>query len=474
MQNTAKQQLHSTAARLWPRKSPAVFHGMEGKNNPFWLGGPVKRCSASALVLIFLLSAVPAFAEGFHLMDWGARGMGLAGGMVGRADDPSTLAYNAAGITQLPGTRVLLGGSTVTPYCSIEGQYADGSKHTTRLVDSTWTIGHGYLTHQLNDNVWLGLGIFSRFGTGVTFAGDWFGRYSMYDVGLQTLSLVPTVAYKFNEHVSVSLGIEAMYAHLYLGQRAPLQYGPYNFGDADLQTEGKGLGWGVHAGLHVRFNDEWSAGLAYKSAVRMTLNGETQLEPWGSNANRNVAPLKPIYGAVLAKAKQTYDSDVNGTTMLPDSLALGIAWKPLPNLSFEVGSIWSRWSSYQNLNFYFDSGAESINNKKYRDGINFNVSVEYSPLDWLTLRAGYLYETPVVNEKYADFIVPNYGRDVVSLGLGFKWDSWAVDLAWQHLWNHSLSYYDTRTHGIKDAGLAGASVVNPQSDAFAISVAYTF
>ena len=433
------------------------------------LGGFMKRYGLA--LLLVLISAVSVHAEGFYLMDWSARGMGLAGGMVGRADDPSAVAYNAAGITQLPGTRIMVGGATVTPYCSIEGEFKNGQKHTTSLNTATWLMGHAYLTHQLNDNVWLGLGTFSRFGTGVTFPGDWFGRYSMYDVGLQTLSLVPTVAYKFNEHISLSLGLEVMYAHLYMGQRVPMTAAGASFGDADLQLEAQGVGMGVHAGLHVRFNDQWAMGVAYKSQVTMNVNGDSQLEPWGTNARRASAAFAT---QVLPGFQKTFNTNINGTVQLPDTLALGINWKPLPNLNFEVGGIWTRWSSYNALNVYFDSGYESINNKHFNNGLNFNASVEYSPLDWLTLRAGYIYETPVVNNDYADFIVPNFGRDVLSLGVGFKWGDLTVDVAWQHLWNHSLSYYTSRTHGIRDAGLNGAAVQNPQSDAFGLTFGYTF
>ena len=427
----------------------------------------MKRCWA--VLLLLLLCASTAQAEGFYLMDWSARGMGLAGGMVGRANDASAIAYNAAGITQLPGTTFLVGGATVTPQCSVEGTFRDGSTHTTSLTNSTWLMGHGYASHQLNDNVWLGFGMFSRFGTGVTFASNWFGRYSMYDVGMQTLSMVPTVAYKFNDNFSMSLGVDIMYTSLYLGQRAAL-LSPYgNLGDADMRIDASGVGVGAHVGLHYKFNEQWAVGLAYKSQIKMHVTGNSDLTPWDTAQTGH-----PAFNPVFGQYHKQMDAGVSGTVMLPDNLALGVTWKPLPNLSFEVGTIYTRWSSYNALNMYFDSGAESINDKDFRDGWNFNVSVEYSPLDWLTLRAGYIYETPVVNKNYADFIVPNNGRDVLSLGMGFKYENWTLDIAWQHLWNHPLTYGSSRTAGIASAGITGARIQNPQSDAFGLSVGYTF
>ena len=68
----------------------------------------------ASLLLAACLLAAPqltgkAQAEGFALSDFGARGTALAGGMVARADDPSAVAWNPAGITQLPGTQIMVG-----------------------------------------------------------------------------------------------------------------------------------------------------------------------------------------------------------------------------------------------------------------------------------------------------------------------------------------------------------------------------
>ena len=58
----------------------------------------VFRAVCFALALVVCCAPV-AMGEGFALNEWSARGVSLAGGMVGRADDVSAIAYNAAGIT---------------------------------------------------------------------------------------------------------------------------------------------------------------------------------------------------------------------------------------------------------------------------------------------------------------------------------------------------------------------------------------
>ena len=51
------------------------------------------------------LRAQQCFGAGFAIWEGSARGSALGQADVGRADDPSALFYNPAGITQLPGFR---------------------------------------------------------------------------------------------------------------------------------------------------------------------------------------------------------------------------------------------------------------------------------------------------------------------------------------------------------------------------------
>ena len=173
---------------------------------------------------------------------------------------------------------------------------------------------------------------------------------------------------------------------------------------------------------------------------------------------------------------QARDRDANATLQLPDSIALGIAYKPLDNLSFEVGSVFTRWSTYNALNINMGDDYSAINNKEWRDGWNFNASVEYKPLDWWALRAGFAYETPVVNESYSDYMMPTNGRTMMSLGTGFAWENWTVDLTYAHLWINPVDYDQTETSGIRSpvSKIKGGHSENVQANIYMFSVGYSF
>lgn len=123
-----------------------------------------KRYVIPAVCLLCACQMTAAKAEGFSLTQWSTRGLSLAGGMVGRADDPSAIAYNAAGITRLPGTHVMVGYAAVIPKSTFDLYEKDGSLSSTTTGSHVLSAPYAYLTHQLNEHLWLGLGLFSRFG----------------------------------------------------------------------------------------------------------------------------------------------------------------------------------------------------------------------------------------------------------------------------------------------------------------------
>ena len=305
-----------------------------------------------AVCLLWACQVTTAGAEGFALTEWSSRGLSLAGGMVGRADDPSAIAYNAAGITQLPGTHVMGGFAAIAPMGTIDLDLADGSHTSTTTKPHIWAAPHAYITHQLNDRFWLGLGLFSRFGLGNEFADNWTGRYNLTNINFQTFSLVPTVALKVNDVLSLSAGVEIMHASFAMGQQIPsmqyIGYFPSKGEDSKMTLNGTGWGVGAQLGAHLRMTDELSLGFSYKSPVTLNIAGSADFSRHHSNmlADQGQVP-------------HTIDTDVHSTVHLPDSFAVGLAYRPLENLSFEVGTVFTRWSTYDSLNIYFDSDSEA-------------------------------------------------------------------------------------------------------------------
>lgn len=404
-----------------------------------------------ALVVGGMGISTEAKAEGFSLSDWSARGMSLAGGLVARGGDASTVAYNPAAMTRLPGLRMMLGGTMQSPMSKVE-TVQGGVTTTTKVKRNYWLAPHAFATYQVNDSLWVGAGIFSRYGMGNAYPSNWPGRYNLVDVSLQTVTFNPNLAWKMTDKLSMAVGIEMMGAMMEMNKDQ--RFSP-TISDRQ-KMDGFGMTFGMNVALHYQFNDQWAAGFTWRSPMMPNVEGKSK---W-----TNQVALK--------------NSDLHGTLRLPESVAFAVAYKPLNNLSFEVGTVFTRWSRYNSLDITLENipvhgmNVVSKNPKNWKNTWAFNVSVEYQPIDWMTLRAGYLYETSPISKYNADYMAPTNGRHRFNLGMGFAWQKWTMDVAYSYIKVKSLSYNASNANGTP--GILAGHTRGSHSHGLALSVGYTF
>lgn len=407
------------------------------------------RLVAAALLSFGLVagSVSDANAEGFAITEWSARGMalggGAGGGMVARADDPSAVAYNPAGITQIPGTAVQMGMAVSMLNFDISRTHSGENVSTS---NQAWPIPHFYVTHQLNDKWWFGIGAFTRYGLGSQFPDNWTkydnepGFSTTLAGGIKSVTLLsstinPNIAYKINDVFSVSAGVSYTWGYLSLNEQYNLDLNNMHMGtgqaDARIHSE-NGYAFGYNFGLHARFNDQWSAGLTYRASEDMSFKGSARFR----FSNDTASPI-------LQTMMQNCNAD--GKVSIPDVITLGVMYKPRPNLSFEGDVAYTVWSRYRNLtiNMHSDKTPTFFEQKNWRDTWAFTFGVEYAPLDWLTLRAGFTYETsPLQDSECYDYLVPSNGRNYYTLGAGFKYENWTLDLAYMYIDVREINYSD--------------------------------
>ncbi len=408
--------------------------------------------AACAFLALFGAALLPsqAQAEGFAVTEWSARGMalggGITGGMVARADDATAMAYNPAGITQIPGTMAQAGISLAMLNFDISRNDTGTSVSS---ADQVFPIPHIYVTHQLNDRVWLGMATFTRYGLGSKFPNNWgapvpgktpgtfpFGGAALPASGvIKSVKLIsstinPNIAFKINDTWSVSAGVSYTWGYLTINQQYNV-LSPYGAGHADARIHSEnGYAFGWNLGLHARFSDQWSAGLAYRAKENMTFSGKTRFRHSGAPAVSNV----------MQTFMQSCDS--RGKLKVPDTLTFGVMYKPLPNLSFEADLGYTVWSRYRNLSISMANGTPPyFEQKNWKDGWTFTIGAEYRPVDWLALRAGYTYETsPLQDDRCYDYLVPSNGRSYYTAGVGFTHGNWSLDLAYMYISVKNVNY----------------------------------
>ena len=415
----------------------------------------------AACILVFSFTG-SALAEGFGLYEYSARGVALGGTLVARKPDASAVAYNPALLARLPGVHVMAGFSTITPTGKMDTEDKHGNKETTGLRDSTWVIPHMYYTHQINDTFTFGVGEFTRYGLGFEYPHNWPGRGNIYQVALQSASLNPNIAWAATDKLSLAAGVEIVYVDLDIKKRAITEtpFGDFEVDSNIRKATDTGLGWNL-AG-HYQFSDEWAAGVLYRSQVRVHAKGEVEYTLINN----------PLGAAGQARYDQMFkDGKAHATVILPDSFTGGVSFTPIPELSVEVAATWTRWSTFRNLNIHLPQPVGEARSKKHwKDVWRIGVGVEYSPLDWLTLRAGYVFDESPMDGQYADYLVPTNDRHIWSAGLGFKWDSWSVDLAYAFIDARGRSYSASDETGVLKSRVHESNATHIAS----LSIGYEF
>ncbi len=410
------------------------------------------------LMLCIVLCPMQAWAAGYGVYEWSARGNALGGAMVARDGDPSSVAYNPACITDVPGRQIQIGATAIAPTATMDVKSGEGEDMD--FADSIWGLPTMYYTHQLSDNYWFGLGMFSRVGLGTEYedADTWAGRYNCSRAAIKSVSINPNLAMKFSDAFSLAVGVEATYLDFEYDMTFKHPSAPYN---TDILHEISADGWayGINLGARYRPFDWLAFGLAWRSEIQMKVRGDGDFTQKGD---------------LDLGFKST---DVSGTEPIPESVTMGVMVKPMDRLSLEFDAVWTKWSAYKSLIVNYDDpqpgfggpgvhGDKLASDKKWDNTWRFQFGAEYALTDSVDLRAGYVYDQSPVNDDYEDYAVPCTDRQIVTLGAGWKInDAWVVDASYGYLWMKDRDYEARAKSGILEltredahAHMAGLSV----------------
>ncbi len=355
----------------------------------------LRLCSA-ALAAAAALSAQTASAAGFQLTEQSSLGVGRAyagAGIVG--DDLSAVHYNPAGMTLLPGTQLQAGSVWIEVNADYSG--VDGSSENGRYKGQA--IPAGYITHQVTDDVWLGLALTVPFGMGTDYGKHWEGNERGYTSTILTFDINPNVAWKVNDYFSVGGGISLQYAKSKLGQA--VRASGYEMGTGKIDADSWDWGWNV--GLMLQPADSLRFGLSYRSAITHDAEGDFTFEPSAIGSRIGVAAI---------------DCSAEATVKTPDTVMLTATWEATDNLRLSGLIRWAKWSNFKNLQIKNSQGITlSTVENNWEDTWLFSVGADYKLTEDWTVRAGVAYEKdPVSDNTKRMAVIPDTDRLWLTVG----------------------------------------------------------
>lgn len=359
-------------------------------------------------------------AAAFQLLEGNASGLGNAyAGSAAVAEDASTVFFNPAGMTLLPGRNVAFSVDLVRPQAELsnKGSVAAGGQALGGNGGDAgdWAaIPAGYMSWQLTDRVFAGLGVGAPFGLKTQYDSGWAGRFHAIKSEIKTVNINPSIAFKVNDVFSVGLGVNFQRIEADLTNAVNAAPPAATTG----RIKGDDTAWGWNVGAMFQLSPDTRLGIAYRSKVDYTLKGTARFS-----------------GAAAGALNLARGGDVTADVELPDTATFSVVQKISDRWTMLGDVSWTGWSTLQKLEVNRAAGGNvTTEDLKWRDTWRVAFGGTYAYTDALSLKFGLAWDQTPVRESTRLPRVPD--EDRVWLSFGVKWRpdaSSAVDVGYAHL-----------------------------------------
>ena len=367
--------------------------------------------AASVVSLVAASGAAQAGAFALREQNTAAGGSAFAGVAAGDGGVSSQF-WNPAIITQYPGTRFQQNLSAIIPQSDI--RFTSGP---TVGFGSPGDVGQaaplpaGGSSYQITDKLFFGLSTGAPFGLitkpeNPNNASQIYGRSSK----VFSVNATPSLAYKFNDWISVGAGVQVQYLRVTLKQA--LATTP-NAPNAILR--GDDVGVGFTAGITLTPWQGTNFGVGYRYGINHELEG--------------------YFAAPGFRTRITAPVD------LPDVLTAGLTQVITDRITGKLGFEWSRWSSFTSFPVTNSTAGGPLVTAtgpvnlafRYDDGYYMSAGADYKFNSAITLRAGVAYEISPITDAVRGVRLPDDDRVWLNVGASYAWnDQLTFDVAYAH------------------------------------------
>jgi long-chain fatty acid transport protein len=456
-----------------------------------------------AAITVFALLPAVTFSAGYKLNEQSAAGMGTAhAGRAAMAEDASVVFYNPAAMTELSRAQLMAGFTYINATGDFDGSSvnAAGAPSTLEEYDNGGNyLGEAfvpffYYVQPVNENVSVGLGIFTPFGTNTDYGDNFSGGGFADQTSLVSIEIQPSIAVKINEQLSIGGGIDIVYMEGLLSKQTDLI--PFPIGGAKgyetkFEVSGDDWGYGWNLGSYYQLTDTTSIGLTYRSEIDIDLTGDSSFEDQSDlffYSSASSAVLGPFSSREQAS---------NVPLVTPQSATLAMTFQLNDALLLQAGATWTGWSSFQYFDIIATENVASATDLTGGLGDGFADVSDLSGLpngyighiveEWedvwaialggtyqlnnnVLLRAGYAFDESPVSDQYRTARVPSSDRQWLTFGAGFVIDAdLSVDVAAGYLYMERTTLDETNKD-LNDETIGNARLIGDyEVDVFGLS-----
>ena len=332
-------------------------------------------------------------------------------GLVGEADDASSVFSAPAAMSRLEGTHTTAQGMYVVSFSDFK---VDENKTNIDGGDpesdnDPIIIPSFYHVRQLNDKWHVGASLSVPTGFGSDYGPKWAGRYQTVDYSLVYIALTPAVSYRYNDKLSFGLSTGINYTQSTSEVKIPQ---PLGAGDGKITSDLDGVGVNVTLSLFYEFSEKTRGGISWTSDSEADLDGTVKLRDLG-----------PILGEVVER-RGIRNIHTEVTNTLPQRV-LGGVYHELDSGSFvTLDALWMKFSDFTVENIVLNGEDVNVTTPEIYDDFwavtsGFGIPVS----ERLTYKFGAMYMSQPVNDEDRTFAIRIDSMWAVGAGISYELDN---------------------------------------------------
>ncbi|MFT7234802.1 MAG: long-chain fatty acid transport protein [Methylophagaceae bacterium] len=381
-----------------------------------------------------------SYGAGFAIKEQSVTGLGRAfAGSAAVADDASTLFFNPAGLTNLSASELAIGLHYISPQTNFNdgGSTAVGGAPLTGSnggdAGEDATVPNLFYAHRINDRMVAGIGVTAPFGLATDYGNDWQGRYHAIRSELLTINVNPSFAFKANDKLSIGFGLSVQYIDLELSQA--VDFGTICAGageaactspqgnDGKVKLNADDWGFGYNFGTTYQATKATRLGLAYRSKISHTLEGEGKFRV-------------PTNAQGVANAIGFVDGNIAGDVDLPESASLAIHHQLNNKVAIMADATWTRWGRFQELAISSKdvSTLNSTKQEQWSNAMRYALGVDYQYDHQWTFRGGVAYDETPTSDQFRTARIADEDRIWLAIGASYQVsDRLTIDAGYTHI-----------------------------------------
>ena len=362
----------------------------------------VPRIAIAGAVAVLPLRS---FGLGIRATDQDPAAIARGRAFVATADNPSAIYYNPAGVAQLEGTQVRVGGYAI----SLKSHYEDPNGRKSETEDMLAPLPEIYFTHTMSKQPFsYGVGIYTPYG----LVNEWpdNSTFRHMEGRVTYITINPVAAWKLDDGLFFAAGATLNYGYGSLTQTIFSQalFPP----GGQIKFDGDDIDFGFNLGFLWQPLPKHSFGISYHSGTTMDWHGESKTS-----------------GAELAGIPSGTES-ATGHVHFPQFVIAGYSFRPTPEWNIEFNIDWTDWGSVDALTIKQGSGTIQIplnwaSSFIYEFGVTRNFGEHWR------MSGGYAYTKNSVPSANFLPLVPDEDFHFFGIGGGWKGKHWSWDLAYQ-------------------------------------------